>query len=43
LKQGSTAGDSPSEKNEGSFWIATMGGQNEDELIYDKIYVEKLR
>jgi len=36
LKQGSAAGDSPSEKNEGSFWIAAMSGQNEDELICDK-------
>ena len=36
MKQGSAAGDSPSEKNEGSFWIAAMSGQNEDELICDK-------
>jgi hypothetical protein len=33
LKQGSTAEDSPPEKNEESFWIAAMSGQNEDELI----------
>jgi len=36
LKQGSTAEDSPPEKNEGSFWIPAMSGQNEDELICDK-------
>jgi len=39
LKQGSTAEDSPPEKNEESFWIPAMSGQNEDESICEKSYV----